>query len=85
MDRSSESSERDSWSMGLPTLLHRWTALLHRFPICDCRVSVESPAVAIYLTSTDNYHRMKVLLFALLRSFEFELGVPVDEIVQKST
>jgi hypothetical protein len=28
--------------------------------------------------------RMKALLFALIRSFEFELAVPPDQIIQKS-
>lgn len=47
-----------------------------------------SKSFTSFLTFVDyfssNVNRMKVLLFALLRSFEFELAVPAEVIVPQS-
>lgn len=36
------------------------------------------------LVLTANAHRMKALIYVLVRAFEFELAVPPEEIVKKS-
>ena len=36
------------------------------------------------MTSSPLLHRMKALLFTLIREFVFELAVPAEEIIKKS-
>lgn len=54
------------------------------------RLSILTRRVRLYLLSMLNsyryhcFYRMKVLLFTLIRAFEFELAVPASDIGKKS-
>ena len=79
MDQSAETSQRGSRLVGKSTLIPRWPAFLHWIPLRHCRVSIfQCPLLA---QTNRNVDRMKALLFSLVRSFEFELAVPADDII----
>jgi hypothetical protein len=64
---------------------------MHSISLFDCGVShlVDilrgAGGVHSWTTKTLSYSRMKALLFTLVRAFEFELAVPAEEIVKKSS
>ena len=79
MDQSAETSQRSPRLVGKSTLVPRWPAFLHWIPLCHCRVSIVQSS--LFAQTNQNVGRMKALLFSLVRSFEFELAVPADDII----
>lgn len=69
--------------MGSPNDLPRGAASLHRLPILYCRVRLLNiiPDVA---NKNLSLPRMKALLFALVRAFEFELAVSPEDLIKKT-
>lgn len=55
---------------------------MHRVPIFTCRVRL-GPVLPCFI-DTYSFIRMKAILFTLVRAFEFELSVPVEEIKKKT-
>lgn len=60
-----------------PSSLHRIPILARRVSFCDYCVVPACCADSLY----NECFRMKALLFALLRAFEFELAVPREDIM----
>lgn len=56
---------------------------MHRLPLLRCRVRSQSPCINDD-RSTFSLLRMKALVFALVRAFEFELAVPAEDLIKKT-
>jgi len=68
-----------SWRVGQPHDLYRWPPCVYRIPI---RAPTVRPLSSSPPHSPDRSHyRMKSLLFALIRNFEFDLVFPAEDIV----
>ena len=88
-----------TWDMGTYADFPRWSSCLHWLSFRSCRVCAPSlvlslfpeyiPVLTIYYLFPpllrSFLYRMKALLFTLIRAFEFELAVPVEDIGKKST
>ena len=87
-----------TWDMGTYADFPRWSSCLHWLSFRSCRVCTPSLFLSfsgIYSSADDIlfppplsvpfFYRMKALLFTLIRAFEFELAVPVEDIGKKST
>ena len=81
----SRSCLADSGCMGTPDDLPRWSQSVHRIPVLRGRVSPVFALTRPSGTQVTVAHRMKAILFTLVRTFAFELAVPVSEIGSKWT
>ena len=81
MGESPRSGFQHSWGLGPHVVLPRRTACLHRIPFFYHRVRRHSTDQLLTLAHNGTpIHRMKALLFVLLRAYEFKLAVPPEDI-----
>ena len=65
--------------------IYRWSQGLYRIQVLHRRVSISMELMPAYNTSSFHFHRMKALLFTLIRAFDFELAVPATDIGKKAS
>lgn len=62
--------------------VHWRAASVHWIPVCNARVS---GTLLVLLHDLNSLLRIKALIFVLLRAFRFELAVPRDDLITRST